>query len=165
MGTDTPADVYIDMLKVSLHLNTDEQVAQYLGVNRKTVSSWRARGTIPAKIQLQFQAPVAQMSLQIGENKAVNSRVLETVALGIFLFLRDKFRDQIGVRTREEAYAFWASEYPRIRRIILDHFEGHDLRQQEAGNIIGDHLAMIERGEMFNAHQIIPYERRKDLSP
>jgi hypothetical protein len=165
MSIYSPADRYIDFLKATLHLETDEQVAGYLSVSRKTISSWRTRGKIPARVQLEFQKPAAQMGLQIGENESVNSKVLETVALGIFLFLRDKYRDTIGTHDRDTAYAFWASEYPRIRRMIIDHFEGLDLTSQDALNIIGDHLPMIEREELFNRHKVVPYDRKKDLSP
>ncbi len=165
MTIDNPATTYIEWLKASLHLDTDEQVAEYLGVSRKTISSWRTRGNIPAKVLIKFQKPAAQMGLQIGDSFSVNSKVLETVAMGIFLFLRDKYRDKIGARTSESAYTFWASEYPRIREIILEHFSGLDLHNRDAVGIISDHIWLIEKGELFNIHKIIPYDRIKDLSP
>lgn len=150
-------DWVIAALKRRYNVDTDEKLADALGISRKTVSSWRSRGAVPTTVMA--QAILSQVSIfePLLTDAGIDKEQLKTLTLAVFLFLRDRYRDLPHHDSRHDALLFWAETYPaiegKIERILLD----MSLGQKAIFHLLQEIIESIERDQLLTANETLDW--------
>lgn len=154
-------DAFLQALKKRLSTRTDEELASYLGVSKKTVSSWRSRGRVPYSVQVAYPLQPAELYAVVEKEGLSNAEQMEIVTRAVALHLRDRYRDLIDTDSREDGYLFWSAELPRIMARVERHARARAHPTMHLVSVIGELIDSIERGEILIFAEALDYERTK----
>jgi len=147
----------IASLKRRYNATTDEELATALRISRKTVSSWRTRGSVPVMVLAQAQLSQGAIFDSLLSENGLRSEQVELVSKAIFLFLRDRYRDLPQHDTRHDALVYWAETLPSIETKLKRHLLEMPLDGLNAYSALELLIQRIERGEIFTASETLDW--------